>query len=65
MKELVPVSLVIQSHLSDSLIEVFINPTQARERLHFVKYLVNMFPNTDVEIDVTEVYEQFKLRNQK
>ena len=65
MKELVSVSLVIQSHLSDSLIEVFINPTQARERLHFVKYLVNMFPNTDVEIDVTEVYEQFKLRNQK
>lgn len=63
IKELVSVSLVIKSHLSDSTIEVFTNPTQARERIQFVKYLVHMFPNTDVEIDVTEVFKQFKLGN--
>ena len=63
IKELVSVRLVIQSHLSDSTTEVFTNPTQARERLQFIKYLVHMFPNTDVEIDVTEVYNQFKLGN--
>ena len=61
MKELVSVRLVIQSHLSDSTIEVFTNPSQARERITFVKYLVHMFPNTDTEIDVTEVFKQFKL----
>ena len=62
-KELVSVRLVIQSHLSDSTTEVFTNPTQARERIQFVKYLVHMFPNTDVEIDITEVFKQFKLGN--
>jgi len=55
------VSLVIKSHLNDAMMEIGFSPETARERLHFVKYLVHMFPNTDEEIDIDAVYEQFKL----
>lgn len=56
----IPVRFVIQSHLSDAMIEIQSNPGLAQKRLEFVKYLVHMFPNTDIEIDVTEVHNQFK-----
>ena len=56
-----PVRLVIQSHLSDAMIETQFNPELVQSRLEFVKYLVHMFPNTDTEIDVEEVYKQFRL----
>ena len=36
------VSLVMQSHLSDAMIEMDFNPEQANHRLRFVKYLINM-----------------------
>ena len=65
MKEVVSVRLVIQSHLSDSQTEVFTNPTQARERIMFVKYLVHHYPNTNQEIIPDFVYEQFKLSQSK
>ena len=59
------VSLVIQSNLSDAMIEMGIQQDvyqqQAQERLRFVKYLVHMFPDTDQKIDVDVVYKQFKL----
>jgi hypothetical protein len=55
------VSLVIKSHLNDAMLEMGFTPETARERLHFVKYLVHMFPYTDEEIDVDVVYEQFEL----
>lgn len=66
----VRVSLAIQSHLSDAMIEAQCLQSQrlmeqAQERLRFVKYLVHMFPDTDVKIDVDEVYEQFKLGDKK
>jgi len=57
------VSLVMQSHLSDAMIEMDFNPEQANHRLHFVKYLINMFPDTDKKVDIDEVYKQFKLRD--
>lgn len=60
------VSLVIQSHLNDAMIEMGIQQDvyqeQAQKRLRFVKYLVHMFPETDVEIDIDEVYKQFQLK---
>jgi hypothetical protein len=59
----VRISLVIKSMLNDAMIEV--NHPQlmeeAQERLRFVKYLVHMFPDTNKEMDVDIVYEQFKL----
>jgi hypothetical protein len=54
------VSLVIQSHLSDAMVEMESNPTLAHERLSFVKYLVHHYSNTQQLILVEWVYEQFK-----
>jgi hypothetical protein len=67
---MIRVSLAIQSHLSDAIIEAQCLQSQrlmeqAQERLRFVKYLVHMFPDTDVQIDADEVYEQFKLGDKK
>jgi hypothetical protein len=57
------VSLVIQSNLNDAMIEMGSNLTQAQERLEFVKWLVHMFPETNVRVDTDVVYKQFKLKN--
>jgi hypothetical protein len=54
------VSLVIQSHLSDAMVEMESNPTLAHERLSFVKYLVHHYSDTQQLILVEWVYEQFK-----
>ena len=58
------VSLLIKSHLNDAMIEMESTPTQAQERLKFVKWMVHMFPNTDVKVDSDKVYKQFKLKEQ-
>ena len=59
---IIKISLVIKSHLNDVMIEVrhpkFMD--QAQERLRFVKYLVHHYPNTNQDILVDFVYEQFK-----
>jgi hypothetical protein len=55
------VSMIIKSHLNDTMVEMDSNPEMAQERLRFVKYLIHMFPDTDEKIDVDVVYEQFKL----
>jgi len=58
----VRVSLVIQSMLSDAMVEVH-HPElmeEGQEHLRFVKYLVHHYPNTNQDILVDFVYEQFK-----
>ena len=61
---MIKVSLVIQSHLNDAMVEMGIQQEvyqqQAQERLRFVKYLVHHYTNTQQEILVDFVYEQFK-----
>jgi hypothetical protein len=63
----VRVSLVIQSMLSDAMVEVHHQELmeEGQERLRFVKYLVHMFPDTDKKMDVDVVYKQFKLGDNK
>ena len=58
----VRVSLVIKSMLNDAMIEVNHAPLmdEAQERLRFVKFLIHHYPDTDKEILVDFVYEQFK-----
>lgn len=58
----VRVSLVIQSMLNDAMVEVHHSQVmnEAQERLRFVKYLIHHYPNTQQEILVDFVYEQFK-----
>jgi hypothetical protein len=61
------ISLLIQSHLSDALVEMTPNgwdPPQVQERLRFVKWMIHMFPDTNVRVDVDVVYKQFKLKEQ-
>jgi hypothetical protein len=62
----VRVSLAIKSHLNDAMIEMNIPQLQdqAQERLDFVKYLVHVFPNTNVRVDIKKVYKEFKADNQ-
>ena len=58
----VRVSLVIQSMLNDAMVEVHHSQVmnEAQERLRFVKFLVHHYPDTNKEILVDFVYEQFK-----
>jgi hypothetical protein len=58
------VSLVIQSQLNDAIVEMEIMPIQVEERLRFVKWMIHMFPDTNVRVDVDVVYKQFKLKEQ-
>jgi hypothetical protein len=62
----VKVSLAIKSHLNDVMIEMNIPQLQeqAQERLDFVKYLVHVFPNTNVRVNIRKVYKEFKADNQ-
>lgn len=58
------VSLLIKSHLNDALFEMSLpNQGLASERLEFVKWLVHMFPETDVRVDEDVAYKQFQLKN--
>jgi hypothetical protein len=57
----VTLSIVIQSHLSDSLIETSFNPEQANLRIRFVKYLINRFgDDINQRVDIDKVYSKFK-----
>jgi hypothetical protein len=48
--------------LSDAMVEVHHQELmeEGQERLRFVKYLVHHYPNTNQDIMVDFVYEQFK-----
>jgi hypothetical protein len=63
------VSLLIQNHLNNVMFDMDINEEifqeRAKESLRFVKYLVHMFPDTNVKIDVEVIYNQFKLGDNK
>jgi hypothetical protein len=54
------VRLVIQSNLSDAMIEMESNPESAQKRLRFVKYLIHHYSDTQQLIIVDWVYEQFE-----
>jgi hypothetical protein len=58
----IKVSIVIQSMLNDAMVEVHHQELmeEGQERLRFVKYLVAYYPNTNQDIMVDFVYEQFK-----
>jgi hypothetical protein len=54
------VSLAIQSLLTDVLVMVS-DSYESRIRLHFIKHLINKYPNTDMKIDVDAEWESFQL----
>ena len=53
----IKISMVIQSHLADAMLEIDSDPEQAGNRMKFVNWLVHMFPDTQEQ--VTE--EQLRL----
>jgi hypothetical protein len=58
----IKVSIVIQSMLTDAMVEVHHQELmeEGQERLRFVKYLILYYPDTTQNILVDFVYEQFK-----
>ena len=54
--------IVIQSHLSDALIENKISgmESQVQLRLKFVKYLIQKYLSSDIDIDPEEEFEMFQ-----
>ena len=61
---IISADIVIQSHLSDAMIEMYTDSRgNASLRLQFVKYLINRFPDTNEEIDVNAVYKEFILKS--
>jgi len=55
------VEIIIQSHLSDSMIEINFNPNLAKRRISFVKYLMCKY-RKDERIDASVVYKEFLLK---
>lgn len=47
----IPLQIVINSHLSDSLIEISFNPQLAKDRIRFVKILTNRFSDLSERIE--------------
>ena len=53
-----PVKLIVQSHLSDAMIEMGFNSDLAQLRIRFVKYLIASY-NMNDEIEPNEAFERF------
>jgi len=47
----IPLQIVINSHLSDALIEISFNPQLAKDRIRFVKILTNRFSDLNERIE--------------
>ena len=60
---MIKVSLLIQSNLSDVLIEMGPHSNQAQERIRFVKWLIATYPDTTTRVDEDEVFEKYKSFN--
>ena len=56
----IPLYIVVNSHLSDSLIEMGFNPELASQRIRFVKVLTNMFSDLSQRIEEDELNRIWK-----
>lgn len=56
----IPLYIVVNSHLSDSLIEIGFNPELASQRIRFVKVLTNMFSDLSQRIEEEELNRIWK-----
>ena len=55
MEDLVKLSMVIKSHLTDADYEIEIFPLLAAKRINFVKMLLHKYPDTNVKISEDEL----------
>jgi hypothetical protein len=55
-------SIAIQSHLSDAAFEMSFNPEMAENRIQFVKCLINLYPDTSIEVEESELNRIYRER---
>jgi len=53
----IKIKIAVQSHLSDSLIEVEANPGMAMRRIAFVKFLLAKYPDLNAEVEEDELHQ--------
>jgi hypothetical protein len=58
----IKLSIAIQSHLSDALIEMDFNQELAEKRIRFVKTLINLYPDTSIDISEGELNKIYRER---
>lgn len=51
------VSLVIQSDLTNAIVEMYNNPQLAEQRIQFVKFLISKYPNLNTKISDDELID--------
>ncbi len=56
----IKLSIAIQSHLSDAMMEMDFNPSQAENRLRLVKILLHRYPQTNIDIEVDELNKIYR-----
>ena len=56
----IKLQIVVQSHLSDAILEIRLNPSTAKVRMKFVKWLLLRYSSLNTEINAEEEYELFK-----
>lgn len=56
----ITLSIVINSHLSDSLIEMSFNPELAKDRIRFVKILTHRFSDLNQRVSEDELNKIWK-----
>jgi hypothetical protein len=58
--ETIKLSIAIQSHLSDAMIEMDFNQDLAEKRIRLVKILLHRYPQTNIDIEVSELNKIYR-----
>ena len=61
MEDLVKLSMVIKSHLTDADYEIEIFPLLAAKRINFVKMLIHNYPDTNMRVNEDVLNEMWKM----
>lgn len=56
------VKMIIMSHLSDVQMWI-LGEKEANTKVNFAKYLLMKYPNTSVEVDADNEYEEFRKKH--
>ena len=58
--ETIQLSIAIQSHLSDAMIEMDFNQALAENRIRLVKLLLHLYPQPNIDIEVSELNKIYR-----
>jgi len=54
------ISTAISSHLSDAQHEISFAPKKANNRINFVKWILNRYPETEVHVKEEKLNEEYR-----